>query len=115
MNLYVEACVDASLAANGASAGIAGEVVCGHDRASLRSVYQYQYHMPIDNIHDAEWAGVLIAACNMNSLDMSRFIRQHGDARYVTATAPQPDRMRRGTQGASDRTSWPRAPLWPPL
>ena len=86
MNLYVEACVDASLAANRASAGIAGEVVCGHDRASVRSVYQYQYHLPINNIHDAEWAGVLIAACYMNSWEMNRLIRGNGNRRCVSAS-----------------------------
>ena len=86
MNFCVEACVDASLAANGASAGIAGEVVCGHDRASVRSVYQYQYHLPIDNIHDAEWAGVLIAACYMNSWEMNRLIRGNGNIRCVSAS-----------------------------
>ena len=54
MHFCVEACVDASMAENGASAGIAGEVVYGHDRASVISVYRYQYHLSIGNIHDAE-------------------------------------------------------------
>ena len=67
MRFCVEACVDASMEDNGASAGIAGEVVYGHDRASVISVYRYQYHMSIGNIHEAEWAAVLIAACYMNT------------------------------------------------
>ena len=86
MNLYVEACVDASLAANRASAGIAGEVVYGHDRASVISVYRYQYHMSIGNIHEAEWAAVLIAACYMNSCEMNWLIRRNANGSSVRAS-----------------------------
>ena len=86
MHFCVEACVDASMAENGASAGIAGEVVYGHDRASVRSVYQYQYHLPIGNIHDAEWAAVLIAACYMNSWEMNWLIRGNANVSCVSAS-----------------------------
>ena len=86
MPFCVEACVDASMEDNGASAGIAGEVVYGHDRASVISVYQYQCHMAVGNIHEAEWAAVLIAACYMNSCEMNWLIRRNANGSSVRAS-----------------------------
>ena len=86
MNFCIEACADASMTENGTTAAIAGEVVCGYHGGNVLICYRYEHHVPIDNIHDAEWAGVLIAACYMNSWDMNRLIHHHVHARYVTVT-----------------------------
>ena len=86
MNFILNACVDASMSQNGRSAGISGEVLCGYSNGTPIICYQYDIHVPINNIHDAEWCGVLIAAYYLNSWEMHGLIRANSRARYIEAT-----------------------------
>ena len=61
MNFIINACVDASMSEDGSSAAMSGEVVCGYSYGAPSMCYRYDGHVPITNIHAAEWCGALIA------------------------------------------------------
>ena len=63
------------------TAGIAGEVyLCDGPRDAGRreKVYQFFLHLPISNIHNGEWVGVLFAAYVFNSLQIHRMASGSG-------------------------------------
>ena len=86
MNFIINACVDASMSEDGSSAAISGEVVYGYSNGRPTICYRYDVHVPITSIHDAEWYGVLIAAYDLNSLEMHRLIRANSRAQYIGTT-----------------------------